>query len=202
MNLLNTGFSKFTNSELEAVATRVLSRLTGNATFKEVNPPLAILEADLHRYRNALAMLKGEARDQSVASARAKLSTSLEKMARSCELITRDKGELATTGFKLRKEPTRTNGPVDAPSNVRLKPGGTKGQLRLLCEAVTRAKAYEVQYTQDLHNGTWTNAGIFPSTRGVTIEGLQRGKDYWARVRAIGPTGAGAWSKAASTMVT
>ena len=147
-------------------------------------------------------MLKGEARDQAVASTRAKLSATLEKIARSCELITRDKTKLATTGFRLRKEPTRIDAPVDAPSNVRLKRTGTNGQVRLLCNAVNRAKAYEVQYTEDPNAGTWTDAGTFPSTRGVTIDGLQRGKDYWTRVRAIGPTGAGAWSQTATIMVT
>jgi len=36
--------------------------------------------------------------------------------------------------------------------------------------------------------------GTFASTRGIGTTGPTRGKDYWARIRAVGPNGAGAWS--------
>jgi hypothetical protein len=43
--------------------------------------------------------------------------------------------------------------------------------------------------------------GTFASTRGFRLHGLQRGKDYWARVRGVGPNGPGAWSDPATIMV-
>ena len=38
------------------------------------------------------------------------------------------------------------------------------------------------------------DGGTFASTRGIGTTGPTRGKDYWARIRAVGPNGAGAWS--------
>ena len=38
------------------------------------------------------------------------------------------------------------------------------------------------------------DGGTFASTRGIGMTRLTRGKDYWARIRAVGPNGAGAWS--------
>ena len=43
--------------------------------------------------------------------------------------------------------------------------------------------------------------GTFASTRGIGMTGLTRGKDYWARIRAVGPNGAGAWSDPATILV-
>jgi hypothetical protein len=45
------------------------------------------------------------------------------------------------------------------------------------------------------------DGGTFASTRGIGITGLTRGKDYWARIRAVGPNGPGAWSDPATILV-
>ena len=68
-------------------------------------------------------------------------------------------------------------------------------------DAVNRAQAYELEYTLDPNAGPWTDGGTFASTRGIGITGLTRGKDYWARIRAVGPNGAGAWSDPATILV-
>ena len=109
--------------------------------------------------------------------------------------------QLACTGFDIRKAPTRRDLPVDAPNNVRLKWTGTSGQVQLACKPVGRAKVYQAQYALDSNTDSWADGGIFPNTRCITISGLQRGKDYWARIRAIGPTGPGPWSEPATIMV-
>jgi hypothetical protein len=49
--------------------------------------------------------------------------------------------------------------------------------------------------------GQATNGGAFASTRGIGMTGLTRGKDYWARIRAIGTTGPGDWSDPATILV-
>lgn len=108
---------------------------------------------------------------------------------------------LATSGFDMRKAPTLTSDPVTAPGNVRLKQTGVSGVVQVMCDAVTRAQAYELQYTLDPNAGPWTDGGTFASTRGIGMTGLTRGKDYWARVRAVGPNGAGAWSDPATILV-
>jgi hypothetical protein len=39
---------------------------------------------------------------------------------------------------------------------------------------------------------------MFRRTRGIVISGLQRGKDYWVPIRAVGLNGPGAWSNPAT----
>jgi hypothetical protein len=58
-----------------------------------------------------------------------------------------------------------------------------------------------VQHTLDANAGPWNDGGTFGSTRGITIGGLTRTKDYWMRVRAVGPDGPGAWSDPATILV-
>jgi hypothetical protein len=74
--------------------------------------------------------------------------------------------------------------------------------VQVMCDPVARAKAYELQYTLDPNAGPWIDAGTFSSTRGLGLTGLTRGKDHWARVRGVGPSGVGAWSDPATIMVT
>jgi hypothetical protein len=58
-----------------------------------------------------------------------------------------------------------------------------------------------MQCTLDPNTGPWVDGGTFASTRGVGLTGLTRGKDYWARVRAVGTSGPGPWSDPATTLV-
>jgi len=45
------------------------------------------------------------------------------------------------------------------------------------------------------------DGGTFASTRGIGMTRLTRGKDYWARIRAVGPNGAGACSDPATILL-
>jgi hypothetical protein len=138
-----------------------------------------------------------------VQAARDDLAQTLETLGRNLEQTAGvTDADLATTGFDLRKTGSRSDQPVDAPGDVRLSGTGASGEMKLVCDPVDRAKSYEVQYSLDANAGPWTDAGTFPNTRGIVIKGLQRGKDYCARIRAVGPTGPGAWSDPATIMVT
>jgi hypothetical protein len=202
MNKLNSGFSKLPDDQFDNKAQTIVAALTGNANFATTTPPLATITASITAYQAALALPPGAARDAQVSATRATLSTQLEQLARNIELVPNvTEAMLATTGFDMRKAPSGTSAPVDAPANVRLKQTGVSGVVQVLCDSVSRAQAYEMQYTQDPNSGPWTDAGTFVSTRGIGMTGLTRGKDYWARVRAVGPSGAGAWSDPATIMV-
>ena len=203
MNRLKSGFSRVRDDDLARQAKAIISALTGNENFPALPPTLAILSAILSAFEAALALPKGTARDAEVASSRSTLTTQLEQLARILELTPGvTDAMLATTGFEIRQQGIRTDAPVDAPRNVRLKATGAMGSIQLLCDAVRRAKSYEVQYTQDANAGPWIDAGTFGSTRRIILSGLTRGKDYWLRIRAIGPHGPGAWSDRATIMVT
>ncbi|MFZ0828844.1 MAG: fibronectin type III domain-containing protein [Verrucomicrobiia bacterium] len=74
-------------------------------------------------------------------------------------------------------------------------------QLQLSMQAVTNAKAYQVQF----QNGTaaWQELGIFPNTRGILLKGLTPGSIYSVRVRAVGgSTQYSDWSDPISLMAT
>ena len=197
MNKLNSGFSKLPDDVFDNKAQTIVAALTGNAAFPTPSPTLAVVTTALTDYKSALAMPEGTvARTAQVTTTRIKLSTLLEQLARNLELTPNvTEAQLATTGFDLRKVPAFTAEPVAAPGNVRLKQTGVSGVVQVMCDAVDRGQAYELQYTLDANAGPWTDGGTFASTRGIGITGLTRGKDYWVRIRAIGPHGAGGVSR-------
>ena len=201
MNRLNSGFSKLQDEQFDNEAQAIVAALTGNANFPSPTPTLPAITTELNAYQAALAMPPGQPREVQVATTRTQLSTSLDKLARNLELTAGvTDAMLATSGYQLRKQPS-ASGPVGAPQNVRLKQTGVSGVVQVLCDAEKYASAYELQYTQDPNNGPWIDGGTFASTRGIGISGLTRGKDYWARVRAIGTNGPGPWSDPATILV-
>lgn len=190
------------DNDFDNKAQAIVAALTGNANFPTTTPPLATITTSITAYQTALALQPGQARDAQVSATRATLSTQLEQLARNLELTPSvTDAMLATTGFDMRKVPVFSGEPVAAPGNVRLKQTGVSGVVQVMCDAVHRAQSYELQYTQDPNNGPWTDAGTFASIRGLGITGLTRGKDYWARIRAVGPSGVGAWSDPATILV-
>ena len=53
--------------------------------------------------------------------------------------------------------------------------------------------------TTDINKDEWESVGTFTSTR-FTLEDLKPGSTYWARERAIGAAGPGAWSEAVAAI--
>jgi hypothetical protein len=202
MNKLNSGFSKLSDDEFDDKALAIWTALTNNPSFPDPIPKLGDLLNFIQAYQTALAMPPGQPRDEAVAEKRATLANSLDKLARNLELTTNvTDAMLATSGFDLRKQPVTSGEIVGAPGNVRLKQTGVSGVVQVMCDAVSRASAYELQYTQEPNAGPWSDGGTFASTRGIGISGLTRGKDYWARVRAVGTKGPGSWSDPATILV-
>lgn len=202
MNRLKSGFAKLRDEELEDKAQSVIASLTGNGALPVSNGARASVQEKLNAHRTALAST-GLDRTAVIKTTRSALRRALEQLAHNLEAIPHvTNAQLATSGFDLRKAPIFSDEPVSEPVNVRVKSTGTRGEVQVMCNAVVRAKAYQVQFTLDLNAGPWTDAGVFPSTRRMIISGLQRGRDYWTRVRAIGPKGAGVWSDPATIMVT
>jgi len=67
--------------------------------------------------------------------------------------------------------------------------------------AVALASGYEAHYTLDPTSGPWTSINSVTDSQKILFTGLQRGKDYYFRVRALGAKGPGGWSDVATMMV-
>ena len=181
-------FIRVRNEDLDNKAQSIVAALTGNASFATTTPPLATISASLTAFQAALALPSGVARNAQVASTRASLTGQLEQLARNLKMTPSvTDAMLAPTGFDMRQPISRTGAPVDAPRNVRLKTTGTTGEVQVLCESVNRAKSYQVRFTEDPNTGTSSDGGMI-------IQGLERGRDYRARGRAVGPDEPGPWS--------
>ena len=202
MKTLNCGFAPLNEDELYHQAVAIVAAVGGNAKFNSLSASLPPITAAADALNTANALPAGAVRGASVASARATLTMLLDHLADALEIVPGvTPADLAGTQFQLRKTATHTSAPPDAPQNVRVKTTGLTGQLQILLTAVPRAAFYEVEWTFDPVNGPWTLVPAFNSTRGMNLDGLTRGKDYFIRVRAVA-TGAnrGPWSDIANAM--
>lgn len=110
-----------------------------------------------------------------------------------------DLAVLLTSGFEANKAPTPA-GVLPAPQQVTLTQGTLSGSLDLRGRPVPNAGAYEAQKTTSVANpGSWESVQPATAAR-VTLEGLTPGTNYWARLRAIGAAGPGAWSEPVSAI--
>ena len=111
-----------------------------------------------------------------------------------------DLAVLLTSGFAATKAPTPA-GVLPAPQQVTLTQGTLSGSLDLRGRPVPNAGSYEAQMTTTIDNAdSWESAEQMTSAR-MRLEGLTPGKTYWARLRAIGSAGPGAWSEPVCAIV-
>jgi hypothetical protein len=202
-NILNRGFSQLSVDQLVTKVTFIIAQLTTNPNFATTTPTIAQLQAALDALTQALAIANPDAQKQAVIAARGTLEQVLDDLADNLETTANnDPVKLATTGYDLRKETTPTSDPLPIPQNLRLKLTGVSGQVQLLFDPSQRAKGYQVQTTIDPSTGTWKDYDTFSSSRGITLQGFDRAKDIWVRVRAIGPNNTkSGWSDPATILV-
>ena len=105
---------------------------------------------------------------------------------------------LLSSGFDAQKEP-QPAGVLGAPQNVTLTQSSLSGKLDFRAAPVTNASAYEGQMSTDVNKDDWQNVGVFTASR-FSLDDLKPGTTYWARSRAVGSSGPGAWSDAVSAI--
>ena len=95
--------------------------------------------------------------------------------------------------------------PIPTPASRFPSPGQTApcghGEGLCKCAATALADSYEGAWTPDPTNGPWTSIAPTTSSQDILFTGLDRGKDYYFRVRAIGANGPSGWSDVATMMV-
>lgn len=200
-------FAQASDHDLEETALAVLDPLSGiygNATIYPAPPePKTVLDAKLDAFTTALGA-QAQGGSQSTAAkdqARDELITVLRSLALYVQTVIQGNeayglAELLLSGFEAVSN-NRAQSPLDKPSIVGIDNSG-EGRLTLRVKAVPNARMYEVEKMAE-GDTDFSSAGLFTSTRGMTVTGLTPGKKYTFRVRALGgSTGQSDWSDSVS----
>ena len=200
--IVSTGFSKLADPNLLTKTGQILEMMSGNISYPNPTPTLAVVQTSAKAFSDGLTAAADGGKSLTAAknSARAALIDLLGSLAlyvqQNCNS---DLATLLSSGFDARKEP-QPAGILPAPTGATLANGTLAGTLDLRSKPVSNAKSYEAQQTTDItKEESWESVGTFTSTR-IPLEALTPGTTYWARVRAIGASGPGAWCDPVSAM--
>ena len=189
----------------------IVAALRENPDYPEPWPPqvcsFAQLEASYIAFRDALhaSANRDRAKIAERDATRETLTTLLKNLAPYLEVVAQgDTKKLLGTGYDLRKDPAHGSGsgPLSAPTNFTLKRSDISGTLLLHATGVSGAASYEVDIadTDPTAESAWRDAGTYATCSHIKISGLNPGKVYWLRIRAIGSGGPGAWTDTVSLM--
>ena len=199
---ISLSFARATDGNLVIFTDSVISKMTNNAEYPTPTPTLASVQTSLTAFQDALAEAKdgGPSKTAAKNAAREVLMTKLRNLTLYVQMECGDDlAVLLTSGFEATKTPTPA-GILPAPQQVTLTQGPLSGTLDLRGRPVSNAGAYEAQKTTRIDNpGSWESVDQMTAAR-MQIEGLTPGKTYWARIRAIGSAGPGAWSEPVSAI--
>ncbi len=205
MNKLSIGFSQSSSPTVFAKSSHIYTALTtapGSGYFPAPSPTMPIFKAAI----DLLGISLNAETTPTVAAAREanrlKVVNLLQKLAAGLEL-TADGNlvSLAASGYDLKTKPTRSTTPLPPPINLRVATTGTSGEAMCKCKAVPLADTYECEWALDPMHGPWTGISPVSNSQAIFFTGLDRGKDYYFHVRAIGANGPSGWSDVATMMV-
>lgn len=201
---LNTGFASLSDTDFLMRGRGIVSAL-GKPPASSDFPSAAGPAAQLHTLLNTFAdcILRGNAPGAKAdrEAARSAAADAIKRLAALLLNLSGDPAKMAHTGFPLRKEYTRDRTPTGTPGNVTAKPTGIPGEAKLSATRVHQALMYQARATQDPASGVFTECDPASSTRKLRFHGLERGKDWFFQIRALGPNGTGPWSDPAMMMV-
>ncbi len=194
-----TGFANASDHDIEELAGAVSAQLYGNPTFPDPPVTQVNLQAGLTAFTDALAAQSQGGTQATAAKEQTRLAfigllRQLALFVGTVLLAQPGYGlaELLSSGFDA-VSTNRELQPLDPPSIVGIDNSG-EGPLTLRIGPVANARQYEVQF-QAAGATDWTSAGMYNSTRGMTVHDLTPGTMYTFRVRALGgSTGQSDWS--------
>lgn len=205
-------FDRFSESDFQAKAGQIIAALTANPRFVEPwpapAPTLVSLNDALESYRTAYnaTTTRDSARIVQRNAARQSLTELLKRLAPYLEFVAHgDVEALASTGFDLRRNASRTSGfePLPAPGGFRVQHGPRRGSLDVRVNRVPGAASYEVQITQgDPTSETdWKHAMTSVTASRIRLNDLPPTQSFWVRVRAVGSGGNGLWTEPVNIIV-
>lgn len=197
---VSLAFAKLPDFELDNFAQGVIDAMTNNGTFPSPPVTLAILQAAKNDFtaKMAAAQTGGVADTAAKNSSRQTLITMLRDVANYVQINCRnDPALLLSSGFSMQST-NRAQVELEQPTGLVLKNGGSC-QLVARVDPVKNAHMYEGRIK--LSDGDWLPSVFSGDSKHINFNGLTRGKDYTAQVRALGgSTGQSDWSDPTSHM--
>jgi hypothetical protein len=194
------------DADLLTFAQQHSTAMTGNAHFTTPLPSATDFTAALTPYATALANFntaQAAAKQATTVkdSARAVLESALTARGNYVEITANgDPAIVESAGFSVKATPGASQMP-DPVANLSITAGDNAGELDLQWDPVSGAKTYEVQISPDPVTATsWIPQPSVSKSKAVIL-GLTSGAKMWARVRAVGAGGTGAWSDPATKIV-
>ena len=182
--LINFASSKYTDEALGTKANNILDKVEGNPVFQPAQSIIQELRSANTNYINALAKVEGGSKEDTVIknNCRKIVETLLKKLAGVVQAISDgDEAIILSSGMDANKKPS-TVGKLAKPDNLTVKPGGNKGSVTMMCDAVEYADFYEFEHTELPITPTSIWLKDTSKKRKLQKEGLESGKQYGFRI--------------------
>jgi hypothetical protein len=197
------------DSDLLTFAQQHEAAMTGNASFTTPLPAATVFTPVRAAFATALGSFNTaqQAAKQATTvkdAARAALEDLLTQRGNYVELTAAGMANSAavveSAGFGVKAAGGATQVP-DMVQNLSITAGDNAGELDLQWDPARGARTYDIQLSPDPITATsWTAQPSVTKSKAVVM-GLTSGAKMWARVRAVGPGGIGAWSDPATKIV-
>jgi hypothetical protein len=180
--------------------------MSNNASFTNLNPPLAEVTAALDELTQAFALVQAAKSEVTTCvvnqdNAATKVDQVLTQLAGYVESVAgKDETLITSAGMETKSSPSSPTLPT-VPQALSANAGEHEGEINLSWKAVANARSYTIEASQDPAGASsWTHLGIATSASKI-ITNLTSGKRYWFRVAAVGAVGQSGWSEHATKVV-
>ena len=197
------------DSDLLTFAQAHVAAIASNANFTTPLPATTAFATTLTAYQTALgnfntAQAAAKQATQVKDTARLALESALTQRGNYVELTAATAPDpvavVESAGFSTRSAASASQLP-DTVGNLSITAGDNAGELDLQWDPAQGAKAYEVHVSPDpVTDSTWKAQQSVTKSKTI-VSGQSSGTKVWARVRAIGSGGTGAWSNVAAKIV-
>lgn len=201
------GFSKMKEDALATISGAILKKMKESPHFSD--PVFDLIELQrlvddywrcLVRVRKTYSRIDKALKDES----KVRLIRGLQVVGSAINFkYIGEKSILLSSGFPILKDEKGADFPT-AVIKLRLKDGAVSGQLLFSFDRQVKILLYEYCYRKvedGLGESAWSDLFITTSSRSNIISGLEIGKFYAVRVRAVNRKGIGDWSEEERIMV-
>ena len=203
MGKVRLGLKKMPILDKIALATRIVTAMTGNPNFATPNPALADITAKTTALRTSYnAALSKRAQAKAATDLHDADEKELDLKLTQASLYVENvsagnDGKILSAGMNLRHNIVRI-GELSVPKNLLAKAGGGDGEIILNWDPVRGARSYVVEITTDANvPSSWKHkTNVTESSAAIT--GLTSGGKFWFRVAGVGAAGQGPFSDPAA----